>query len=183
MIVSATITATDSAASQYCPGHSHRLAVDLKVFADHPGPKLSRDRRLIPIILPLKYSANWITFTREGLTLLADAFMLDITVDQRIINAHPDQIADFPPWDHRFAGTPPIEELPDFAAARPVIDHFESARTASASTRIGHQIYRFAMGDHLPRPAWAGTGRARMLGQGESVAGSFLLAHDCYLTL
>lgn len=136
------------------------------------------------MVLPLKYSANWITFTREGLTLQAEAFMLDITIDQRIIDAHPNQIADFPPWDHRFAGTPPIEELPDFAAARPVIDHFESRPDGfRLDARIGHKIYRFAMGDHLPQPAWAGSGGARMLGQGESVAGSFLLAHDCYLTL
>ena len=60
---------------------------------------------------------------------------------------------------------------------------FASADGFRLDARIGHQIYRFAMGDHLPRPAWAGSGNARMLGQDESVAGAFLLAHDCYLTL
>ena len=72
-----------------------------------------------------------------------------ISSSQRIIDAHPDQIADFPPWAHNFAGTPPVEHLPDLAVARPVIDHFEArADGFRLDARIGHQIYRFAMGDH-----------------------------------
>lgn len=110
----------------------------------------------------------------SGWQLLADALMLDIMIDQRIIDAHPDQIADFPPWDHRFVGTPPIEELPDFAVARPVIDHFESrADGFRLDARIGHQIYRFAMGDYLPRPAWAGSGGARCSGKARASRGRF----------
>ena len=41
--------------------------------------------------------------------------------------------------------------------------------------------WRFAMGDDLPRPIWAGSREARVLCEQESVAEAFLLAHDCYL--
>lgn len=134
------------------------------------------------MVLPLKGSDGWIWLTREDILPAPDFFSLEVDIDCRIIGVHPDQIGDFPPWDHRYAGHAQILDLPDFAAERATVARFETTASgffleaANDLTR-----WRFAMGDHLPRPIWAGSREPRDLCEGESVAGAFVLAHDCYL--
>jgi len=134
------------------------------------------------IVLPLKGSDGWIWLTRETLAPAPDFRSLRIDIDQRILGAHPDQIGDFPPWEHRYAGRHQIADLPDFAAEKAAITRFETAGSGFAlEAANGLTRWRFAMGDDLPRPPWAGSGEPRLLVEGESVADAFLLAHDCYL--
>ena len=134
------------------------------------------------IVLPLKGSESWTWLTREDIEPASDYRSLHIDIDQRIVGVHPDQIDDFPPWNHRYAGHAQILDLPDFADEKATIARFEvtgSGFTLEAAS--GLTRWRFAMGDDLPRPIWAGSREARVLCEQESVAEAFLLAHDCYL--
>lgn len=134
------------------------------------------------IVLPLTGSDGWIWLTREEIRPAPDFYSLEIDIDQRILGVHPDQLADFPPWEHRYAGHGQILDMPDFASERATIARFEvddagfTLEAANGLTR-----WRFALADHLPRPIWAGSREPRLLHEGDSVAGAFLLAHDCYL--
>ena len=107
-----------------------------------------------------------------------------VAVDQRVIGVDHGQIADFPPWEHRYSDQPRVEDLPDFASLRAQISVFEATRSGFVLELFDwHDRWRFAMGDHLPRPAWGGSGRPRDLYAGESVADAFVLTHDCYLNV
>ncbi|OAH45454.1 hypothetical protein AX777_17765 [Sphingobium yanoikuyae] len=134
------------------------------------------------IILPLKGSDGWIWLTRELIAPATDFRTLAIDIDQRIIGVHPNQLPDFPPWEHLYAGHERIENLPDFSIERATISRFEATPSGFVlEAANGLDRWRFAMGDHLPRPIWAGSLEPRDLHEGESVAGAFLLAHDCFL--
>lgn len=134
------------------------------------------------IVLPLKSSDGWIWLTREEIAPAPDYWTLAVTIDQRILGVHPDQLADFHPWEHRYAGHGQIRDLPDFAEERATISRFEAdAGGFTLEAENGLTRWRFAMGDHLPRPIWAGSKEPRLLQVGESVAQALLLAHDCYL--
>lgn len=136
------------------------------------------------IVLPLKSSDGWIWLTREEIMPAPDFYSLKVDIDQRIVGAHPDQIGDFPPWEHCYAGHGEILDLPDFARERATISRFETTGSGfTLETANGLTRWRFAMGDHLPRPVWAGSREPRVLYEGESIAEAFLLAHDCYLDL
>lgn len=134
------------------------------------------------IILPLTGSDGWIWLTREDIEPADDFRSLRIVIDQRILGVHPDQLADFPPWEHRYAGHHQILDMPDFADEKATISRFEATEAGFVlEAANGLTRWRFAMGDDLPRPIWAGSREPRLLVEGESVAGAFLLAHDCYL--
>jgi hypothetical protein len=116
------------------------------------------------MVLPLRSSAGWITLTREIVSPSIDRSTLDLAIDQRIIGAHPDQLADFPPWDHRYAGCPTIADLPDFRAEMAQVARFETSRSGFVlEATNGPNCWRFAMGDDLPRPIWAGSREPREL--------------------
>lgn len=85
------------------------------------------------MVLPLKGSDGWIWLTREDIAPAPDFFSLEVDIDHRIIGVHPDQIADFPPWDHRYAGHAQILDLPDFAAERATVARFETTDWGSSS--------------------------------------------------
>ncbi|MDE8650597.1 hypothetical protein [Novosphingobium album (ex Liu et al. 2023)] len=132
------------------------------------------------IVLPLTGSDGWIWLTREDIAPADDFRSLKVVVDQRILGVHPDQLSDFPPWEHRYAGHHQILDMPDFG--EPTIARFEATESGFVlEAASGLTCWRFAMGDDLPRPIWAGSGEPRVLCPGESVANAFLLAHDCYL--
>lgn len=134
------------------------------------------------IVLPLKGSDSWIWLTHEQPEPTDDFHAVLVDIDQRIIGVHPDQRPDFPPWEHCYAGHDRIEDLPDFRAERPTISRFEATPSGFVlEAANGLDRWRFAMGDHLPRPIWAGSREPRDLHNGESIAAAFLLAHDCYL--
>lgn len=134
------------------------------------------------IILPLRGSDGWISLTHEQLSPAGDFHAVQIDIDQRIIGVHPNQLPDFAPWEHLYAGHRRIEDLPDFRTERATISRFEATPSGFVlEAANGLDRWRFAMGDHLPRPIWAGSGEPRDLHEGESVAGAFLLAHDCFL--
>lgn len=134
------------------------------------------------MILPLSGSDGWITLTMEEVAVSPDRTEFDIVIDQRIIGAHPDQKEEYPPWEHRYAGRETIEDLPDFAGERPMVTRFEATSTGFVlETGRGLRNWRFEMGDRLPRPVWAGSGRPRLLTKDESIVDSFVLAHDMYL--
>ncbi|QPI75515.1 hypothetical protein [Sphingobium sp. Cam5-1] len=134
------------------------------------------------IVLPLKHSDCWIWLTHEEIAPAADFRSLAITIDQRILGVHPDQLGDFRPWEHRYCGHPTIEDLPDFGRERLTISRFEAAESGFVlEAANGLSRWRFAMGDHLPRPIWAGSRAPRQLQDGESIADAFVLTHDCYL--
>lgn len=133
------------------------------------------------LVLPLKYSDSYIWLTFENPTPTTDYFSLDVIVDHRVIGVHPDQIGDFPPWEHCYVGHPRTTDLPDFENLRPTISRFDTTASGFVLEAVnGLQRWRFAMDDHLPRPVW-GSGKPRNLHEGESVADAFLLTHDCYL--
>lgn len=134
------------------------------------------------MVLPLTYSDGWIWLTREEIRPAPDHRSLAIAVDQRILGVHPDQLADFPPWEHRYAGQHQILDMPDFGAERPTILRFDASETGFIlEAANGPTRWRFAMGDDLPRPVWGGSRKPRLLCEGESFAEAFCLAHDCYL--
>ncbi|WP_328281968.1 hypothetical protein [Sphingobium sp.] len=134
------------------------------------------------LVLPLKSSDSWIWLTHEALTPASDYFSLAAHIDHRIVGVHPDQLADFPPWEHRYAGHHQIRDLPDFSSERARVAHFEASASGFVlEAENGLTRWRFAMGDHLPRPIWAGSREHRDLHEGESVAEAFFLAHHCYL--
>lgn len=136
------------------------------------------------LVLPLKSSDGWIWLTHEDLTPALDYFSLAARIDHRIVGVHPDQLADFPPWEHLYAGHHQIRDLPDFAAERASVARFEASASGFVlEAENGLTRWRFAMGDHLPRPIWAGSREPRDLYEGESVAEAFFLAHDCYLNV
>jgi len=134
------------------------------------------------MVLPLSGSDSWITLTFEGCDPSDDRSRLDIVVDQRIVGVHPDQKADFPPWEHLYAGHEGIEDLPDFPVERPEITRFSASGTGFVLEAGGlRRNWRFEMGDHLPRPIWGGSLEPRDLAEGESIVDAFVLTHDCYL--
>lgn len=134
------------------------------------------------IVLPLKGSDSWIWLTREQVEPRADFHSVQIDIDQRIVGVHPNQRADFPPWEHHYAGHDRIDDIPYFRTERATISRFEATPSGFVlEAANGLDRWRFAMGDHLPRPIWAGSHEPRDLREGESVAAAFLLAHDCYL--
>ncbi|WP_337847795.1 hypothetical protein [Sphingomonas sp.] len=134
------------------------------------------------IVLPLRGSDGWIWLTREEIAPAPDFYSLNADIDQRIIGVHPDQLADFPPWEHRYAGHAQILDLPDFVVERATIARFDATASGFVLEAANGLIrWRFAMDDHLPRPIWAGSREPRDLYEGESVADAFLLTHDCYL--
>ena len=134
------------------------------------------------IVLPLTGSDGWIWLTREEIAPAQDFRSLKAVIDQRILGVHPDQLADFHPWEHRYAGHAQILDMPDFAEEKATIARFEPTEAGFVlEAANGLTRWRFAMGDDLPRPIWAGSREPRMLAEGESVAAAFLLAHDCYL--
>ena len=110
--------------------------------------------------------------------------MLRAAIDQRILGVHPDQIGDFTPWEHRYAGHERIADMPDFGDEKATIERFKTTEAGFVlEAANGLTRWRFAMGDDLPRPIWAGSREPRLLAEGESVAEAFLLAHDCYLAV
>lgn len=134
------------------------------------------------IILPLTGSDGWIWLTREEIEPAQDFRSVKAVIDQRIVGVHPDQLADFPPWEHRYAGHAQVRDMPDFADEKATIERVEATEAGFVlEAANGLTRWRFAMGDDLPRPIWAGSREPRMLAEGESVAAAFLLAHDCYL--
>lgn len=133
-------------------------------------------------VLPLTSSDGWIWLTREEIQPEPDFRSLKAVIDQRIIGVHPDQRGDFQPWEHRYAGHEQIRDMPDFGDEKATIERFEATEAGFVlEAANGLTRWRFAMGDDLPRPIWAGSREPRLLAEGESVAGAFLLAHDCYL--
>lgn len=134
------------------------------------------------IVLPITGSDGWIWLTHEAIEPAGDFRSLTIKIDQRILGVHPKYIGDFTPWEHRYAGHDQILDMPDFAAENATISRFEAHETGFVlEAANGLTRWRFAMGDDLPRPDWAGSGEPRLLCEDESVADAFLLAHDCYL--
>ncbi|MAC59569.1 MAG: hypothetical protein CMH85_15120 [Novosphingobium sp.] len=136
------------------------------------------------IVLPLTGSDGWIWLTREEIAPAEDFRSLRAGIDQRILGVHPDQIADFTPWEHRYAGHERIADMPDFGDEKATIERFNATEDGFVlEAANGLTRWRFAMGDDLPRPIWAGSREPRLLAEGESVAEAFLLAHDCYLAV
>jgi len=134
------------------------------------------------LLLPLRSSDGWITLTRETVDAAPGRQQLSIEVDQRILGVHPDQLADFPPWEHRYAGHDKIEDMPSWKDLRLRIRRF--ARDADGFVmELGDtgETWRFEMSAQLPRPIYAGTKEERELYEGEDVGASFLLTHDCYI--
>ena len=116
------------------------------------------------IVLPLKGSDGWIWLTREEIEPAEDFRALNIVIDQRIVGAHPGQIGDFPTWEHRYAGHHQILDMPDFADEKPTLSRFEASGSGfTLEAANGLTRWRFAMGDDLPRPVWAGSGEPRLL--------------------
>ncbi|AIT82545.1 hypothetical protein NOLU111490_12930 [Novosphingobium lubricantis] len=134
------------------------------------------------IVLPLTGSDGWIWLTREQIEPAQDFRSLKAVIDQRILGVHPDQLADFTPWEHRYAGHDQILDMPDFGNEKATIERFDANEAGFVlEAANGLTRWRFAMGDDLPRPIWAGSREPRLLAEGESLAEAFLLAHDCYL--
>lgn len=134
------------------------------------------------MVLPISDSQSWITLTKETTRFNDDPIRLDIEIDQRIVGVHPNGKPAFWPWEHRYCGHDPIMELPDFGELRPRVARFAATESGFLlEAGDGGQIWRFEIGDHLPRPGWGGTGQPRDLYEGENMAGAFLLAHDAYL--
>ena len=134
------------------------------------------------MVLPLSHSDGWITLTMEEVESNAERTRLDIVVDQRIIGVNPGQRDAFPPWDFNYAGHQRTQDLPDFRAERALVTRFEATGSGFVlETGRGQRNWRFEMGDHLPRPAWGGSGEPRLLREGESIVDSFILTHDMYL--
>ncbi len=164
---------------RYLTGYSHNLGSYGQGGVGLSGWQLNNGSWMI---LPLAGSDCWITLTMEEMSWSQDSYSVDIEIDQRIIGVHPDQRAAFYPWEHRYGGADTIEDLPDFSIERPRIIRFEALQTSFAlETGDANRIWRFAIGPHLPRSVWAGTGEAREFMESESIAGSFVLTHDCYL--
>lgn len=134
------------------------------------------------MVLPLKGSDGWITLTHETMNASPDRQSVEIVVDQRVIGVHPDQIADFPPWQHNYGGHDKIDDLPTWRRERLMITRFE-AEADGFVIEAGdtHSRWRFAVSPALPRPIFAGSKKERLLYEGEDIGASFILTHDCYL--
>lgn len=164
---------------RYITGYSHYLGSYGQGGVGLSGWQLNNGSWMI---LPLGGSDSWITLTMEELAWARDSYSVDIVIDQRIIGVHPSQKPMFPPWEHRYCGSDTIEDLPDFSVERPRITRFEAAQTGFVlETGGANRTWRFAIGAHLPRPIWPGTGEPREFLESENLADSFVLAHDCYL--
>lgn len=136
------------------------------------------------LVLPLLSSDGWITLTHETVDASPDRQQLAIEVDQRILGVHPDQLADFPPWQHNYGGHDKIDDLPDWTELRPRIQRFD-ADADGFVLEAGDfaDLWRFEMSPQLPRPIYAGSKEERRLYDGEDVGASFILTHDCYLNV
>ncbi|MGC4251391.1 MAG: hypothetical protein QM605_07985 [Sphingobium sp.] len=134
------------------------------------------------MILPLSNAASWMTLTLEEATWFPEVSRATVVIDQRILGVHPDLKDRFPPWEHNYAGEPIFDDLPDFSTERARITRFEASRTNFVlETGDAYRIWRFQIGDHLPRPAWPGSGRPRDFLESEYLADVLVLTHDCYL--
>lgn len=164
---------------RYITGYSHYLGSYGQGGVGLSGWQLNNGSWMV---LPLGGSDSWITLTMEEMSWARDSYSVDIVIDQRIIGAHPSQKSIFPPWEHRYCGSDTIEDLPDFSVEPPRIARFEASQTGFVlETGGANRTWRFAIGAHLPRPIWPGTGEAREFLESENLADSFVLAHDCYL--
>ena len=160
-------------------GYSHNLGSYGQGGVGLSGWQLNRGSWLV---FPLMHSEGFIWLTQEILNPAADFLSIEAIIDHRIIGVHPNQIEDFPPWDHLYTGRPAIRDLPNFATLCPTIVRFETTPSGFVlEAANGLDLWRFAMDDHLPRPFWGGAREPRDLYAGESVADSFVLTHDCYL--
>lgn len=138
------------------------------------------------IVLPISGSSSWITLRTieiKGVDRDPTGPSMRIEIDSRILGAHPDQIVDFPPWEHRYAGSSPdIDDLPDFKFERRIVTAFEARSDGfRMEASNGMDQWIFEMGDHLPRPAYAGILEPRLLDENVDVGASFVMTHDCHL--
>lgn len=134
------------------------------------------------LILPLKDSSGWMWLTCEEVEASSDRMRLEIEIDQRVLGAHPSQIDGFHPWAHAYGGADDHDDMPDWNAQRAVVESFHADDDGFVMQTGGSNVvWRFEMGNTMPRPPLGGSGAERVLVEGESVEKEFLLTHDCYL--
>lgn len=135
------------------------------------------------MVVPVNSAASWTWLTTETVSVDAARTRMEVDIDRRIIGCHPDQLADFHPWDHRYASTSPtIEDLPDFKNVRPRIVRFDRSPTSFLlEAENGGTTYRFEVANHLSRPPYAGSGEERLFQPDDDLGASLFLAHSPYV--